>query len=102
MLAMELTGRTALLEADQSGSLEAVGVGSLTATIRCEHPGLAEPVVQDGVTSWRLPTGWSFMAREEGSTVLIGVCKTSRPFAWIPVTETEALGCLGWFLKRKT
>jgi len=81
--------------------LDTVSLESLITSIKSEHPVLGEPVVRNGGLSWRLPTGWVFLAREEASGLVIAVSKGDRPSAWIPTTETEAVGSLRWFLRRK-
>jgi len=78
-----------------------VSLRGLISTIENEHPELAPPVVMDGVTSWRLPTSWCYLAREEGSSLLVAVSRGERPAAWIPMTQSEAMICLRWFLRRK-
>jgi hypothetical protein len=78
-----------------------VALDALIAAIKNEHPELKAPVVQDGISSWRLPTGWVFQTRDEGGSISMAVSKGERPAAWIPTTKTEALGCLRWFLRRK-
>ncbi len=76
--------------------LEAVG---LTDAVSGEHPDL-DSVVSGGVVSWKLPTGWIFMARCAPDHE-VAVSNGNLPAAWLPVGRSEALACLGWFLRRR-
>jgi hypothetical protein len=78
-----------------------VGLDGLIASIKNEHPLLGPPVFADEVASWLLPTGWTFLMRKDDPGVSVAVSKGERPVAWVPMTETEALGSLRWFMKRR-